>query len=60
MHTHGGAVGRQWKLRKCQLKSTCVYLRAQLTEDSSRRIVTGETGLTHTRASIAVSVLLLL
>jgi hypothetical protein len=41
----------------CQL--SCYQLRkwSQLTEDSSWRIVTGETGLAHTRAAKRVSML---
>ena len=59
-HTHGGAVVQQWMLLQCQLFILrCFVLIVEvLTEDSSWRIVTGETGLTHTRAtSLSVSAL---
>lgn len=55
--THGDAVGRRWKLRavrKCSRIALDAALADKaemevLTEDCSGRIVTGETGLAHTR-----------
>jgi hypothetical protein len=54
MHTHGDGVCRQWKLewvsaRRSGVGETGVF---RLTENGSGRIVTGETGLAHTRTGI--------
>jgi hypothetical protein len=54
MHTHGDGVCRQWKLGRVSARDssageTGVF---RLTENGSGRIVTGETGLAHTRTGI--------
>lgn len=54
MHTHGDGVCRQWKLERVSARDSGAGEAGvfRLTENGSGRIVTGETGLAHTRTGI--------